>query len=101
MGATVSAAAQPVRLARRLATPRTALVVALVTLAVTVAAVVVAVLDHSASAAGGPALFLVPGFGVAGAIVARRQPRNPIGWSMLGAARSLRPRPRSPSSRRT
>jgi hypothetical protein len=86
MTATDSAAAQPGRLARRLATPRTAFVLALVTLAVTVAAVLIAVLDHSASAGGGSGLFLIPGFGIVGAIVARRQPRNPIGWSMLGAA---------------
>jgi hypothetical protein len=86
MSATVSAAAHPGNLVRRFATPRTALALALVTLALTVAAVVLAAADHSADAAGGSALFLVPGFGIVGAIVARRQPRNPIGWSMLGAA---------------
>ena len=82
----VSAAARPARLAQRLATPRTALVLALLTLAVTVVAIVIAALDRSVSAGGGSALFLVPGFGLVGAVVARRQPRNPIGWSMLGAA---------------
>jgi len=71
---------------RRLATPRTALIVALITLAVTVVGTVFAVLDHSVSAGGGSAFFLVPGFGLVGVVVARRQPRNPIGWSMLGAA---------------
>jgi hypothetical protein len=86
MSATFAAAAQPVRLARRLATPRTALVLALLTLAVTVATIVLAVLDHSVSAGGGGAPFLIPGFGIVGAVVARRQPRNPIGWCMLGAA---------------
>ncbi len=73
-------------MALRLATPRTALVVALATLGVTVAGTVLAALDRSVSAGGGPALFLIPGFGLVGLIVARRQPRNPIGWSMLGAA---------------
>jgi hypothetical protein len=86
MSATVSAAAHPGGATGRLATPRTALVLALLTLGATVAAVVFAALDHSATAAGGSVLFLVPGFGVVGTAVARRQPRNPIGWSMLGAA---------------
>jgi MFS family permease len=70
----------------RLATQRTALWLGLLTLAVTIVAVVIAALDGSVSAGGGTALFLVPGFGLVGAVVARRQPRNPIGWSMLGAA---------------
>src|SRR5947209_3426683 len=70
----------------RLATPRTAIVLALLTLAVTIAAIALAVLDHSVSAGGGTTLFLVPGFGLVGVVVARRQPRNPIGWNMLGAA---------------
>ena len=70
----------------RLATPRSALLLGLLTLAVTIAAVVVAALDHSVSAGGGTALFLIPGFGLVGTVLARRQPRNPIGWSMLGAA---------------
>jgi hypothetical protein len=86
MGAMFAAAAQPARLARRFATPRTALALALLTLAVTVVAIVLAALDHSVSAGGGSALFLVPGFGLVGAVVARRQPQNPIGWSMLLAA---------------
>ena len=69
-----------------MATPRTALVLAFLTLVVTAVGTVVAVLDHSVSAGGGSAIFLVPGFGLVGVVVARRQPRNPIGWSMLGAA---------------
>ena len=73
-------------MARRLATPRTALVVALLTLAVTVLGTAVAVLDDSVSAGGGATFFLIPGFGLVGLVVARRQPRNPIGWNMLGAA---------------
>ena len=73
-------------MARRLATPRTALVIALLTLAVTALGITFAALDHSVSAGGGSVFFLVPGFGLVGVVVARRQPRNPIGWSMLGAA---------------
>jgi hypothetical protein len=73
-------------MARGLATPQTALVLAFLTAAVTAVAVVLAVLDHSVTAGGGSALFLVPGFGLVGAVVARRQPQNAIGWSMLGAA---------------
>lgn len=86
MSATFAAAAQPARLAQRLATPRTALAVALLTLAVTAAGTMVGVLDHSVSAGGGSGFFLIPGFGLVGVVVARRQPQNPIGWSMLGAA---------------
>jgi hypothetical protein len=32
---------------------------------------------------------LVPGFGIVGIIVARRQPRNPMGWILLGCALCL------------
>ena len=86
MSATFAAAAQPARLARRLATPRTALAVAALTLALTVAAVVLTVLDHNFQAGDGGSAFLVPGFGLVGLVVTRRQPRNPIGWCMLGCA---------------
>ena len=60
--------------------------VALFTLAITAVGTVFAVLDHSVNAGGGGSIFLIPGFGLVGVVVARRQPRNPIGWSMLGAA---------------
>ncbi len=74
-------------MAARLATPMTALAVALLTLASTVGALVVAAVDHSVTSTGGPGLLLIiPGFGIVGAVVARRQPRNPIGWCMLCAA---------------
>ena len=68
---------------RRLATPRTALVLALLTLAPTIAAIVLTVLDRSFErrrhlALPHPVLRLV------GVVVARRQPRNAIGWSLLG-----------------
>ena len=89
MGATVSAAAQPARLARRLATPRTAVVLGVGLIALSVAAVAFTVADHSYSAGDGGSIVLVPGFGVVGLIVARRQPRNPMGWLLLGCALCL------------
>jgi hypothetical protein len=55
-------------------------------LVVMVAGIVLVALDHSAAAGGGGAILLVPGFGLIGAVVARRQPQNPIGWTMLWAA---------------
>jgi hypothetical protein len=73
-------------MARRLATPRTALVLAALTLALTVAAVVLTVLDHNFQAGDGGSAVLIPGFGLVGLVVARRQPRNPIGWCLLGSA---------------
>jgi hypothetical protein len=71
---------------RRLATPRTALVLALLIPPLVVISVVLAVLDHSFGAGDGGSGIIVPGLGLVGFVVARRQPRNPIGWSFLGAA---------------
>ena len=59
---------------------------AVLTLALTVVAVVVTVLDHTFEAGDGGSVMLVPGFGLVGVVVARRQPRNPIGWCLLGCA---------------
>jgi hypothetical protein len=53
---------------------------------VTLAGIGIAALDHSANAGGGGTVVLVPGFGLVGAIIAMRRPRNPIGWTMLCAA---------------
>jgi hypothetical protein len=86
MSATTAAPAQPADLPERLATPRNALAAAVLTLALTVAAVVLTVLDHNFRAGDGGSAFLVPGFGLVGLVVARRQPRNPIGWCLLGSA---------------
>jgi hypothetical protein len=74
---------------RRLATPQTALVLAVVALTLTVTAIVLTVLNHSFQAGDGGSAILIPGFGLVGLIVARRQPRNPIGWCLLGAAAFL------------
>jgi hypothetical protein len=86
MSATSTASAQPTRQARGLATPRVALFIAALTIALTVAAVVLTVLDHNFQAGDGGSAFLIPGFGLVGVVVARRQPRNPIGWCLLGCA---------------
>jgi hypothetical protein len=86
MSARTAAAPQPTRLARRLATPRSALAIAVLTVALTAAAVVLTVLDHNFQAGDGGSAILIPGFGLIGFVVARRQPSNPIGWCLLGCA---------------
>jgi hypothetical protein len=62
----------------RWATPRTALVVGLVTLLMFVASIPLAVIAKAEDGS----LLVVP-FAVLGYVLARRQPRNPIGWIML------------------
>jgi hypothetical protein len=52
-------------------------------------AVAFTVADHRFSAGDGGSIVLVPGFGIVGLIVARRQPRNPMGWILLGCALCL------------
>jgi hypothetical protein len=71
---------------RRLATPRTAVVLGVLLLVLTVAAIVLTVLDHNFDAGDGGSAILIPGFGLVGLVVARRQPQNPIGWCLLGSA---------------
>jgi hypothetical protein len=73
-------------MARRLATPGTALAVGIGVILLTLLAVAFTVADHRLSAGDGGSIVLVPGFGVVGIIVARRQPRNPMGWILLGCA---------------
>jgi hypothetical protein len=55
-------------------------------LALTVAGIVLPVLDHNFRAGDGGSAIIIPGFGLVGLVVARRQPRNPIGWCLLGCA---------------
>jgi len=72
---------------RSLATARTALVLGTVTLVLFVAAPPLAVLAHAVSFSN---LFVglvlgVP-FGIVGTLLARRLPRNPVGWLLLASA---------------
>ena len=62
----------------RWATPRTALVVGLATLLMFVASVPLATISKAKNGS----LVVLP-FAVLGLVLARRQPRNPIGWIML------------------
>ena len=73
-------------MATRLATPRTTLLLALLTAALFVAAGVFSTLNHSWKAGDNAIALLIPGFGLIGFIVVRRQPQNPIGWCMLGTS---------------
>jgi hypothetical protein len=73
-------------MARRLATPRTALLLALLVGALFVAAGVLSALDHSGRAGDDAIAILIPGFGLIGLVVARRQPQNPIGWCFLAVS---------------
>ena len=76
-------------MARRLATRRTALVVGLTTILLALTAIALSVADHSLSAGDGGSIVLVPGFGIVGLVVARNQPRNAMGWVLLGCALCL------------
>ncbi len=69
----------------RWASPKTALILGLVALLLMAAGVPLSVMAHQLS--GGLAQFpLMAPFAVVGLIIARRQPKNPIGWIMLALA---------------
>ncbi len=70
------------------ASPATALVVGVVLLALMIVDAPLAGLAHQSMAAGGSSLPIWDSavFGVVGFVVAWRQPRNPLGWIMLGIA---------------
>lgn len=85
MGATVSAAAQPARPARRLALP-TAHLIAAITVLLMAATVPLSHVAKLASGVGAGFLLVLVGFLVFGLILVRRRPQNPIGWTMLLAA---------------
>src|ERR1700694_2407390 len=74
----------------RLASPITALAVGGLTLLVALASVPLAVLDHqfSGSKTVAPAVFALM-FAFVGVVIARRQPRNPIGWALAALALAL------------
>jgi hypothetical protein len=68
----------------RLASPVTATVLWVLALLLLVAAIVLSALVHQLSILGtGPAIPIVMIYAGVGYIVARRQPRNPIGWILL------------------
>jgi hypothetical protein len=74
----------------RLASPITALAVGVLTLLLAVASVPLAVLDHQFSVSNtvAPAVFALM-FTFVGVVIARRQPRNPIGWLLVAIALAL------------
>lgn len=73
-------------MARRLATPLTAYVLAGITLALDIAAVPLARNAKLASTVGSAFMLVLVGFLVVGLILVRQRPENPIGWAMLMAA---------------
>ena len=65
----------------RWASPRTALVLGVAALLLAVTAIPLSVISDGQSSG----VLMIP-FGLVGVVVARRQPRNPIGWILLGLA---------------
>jgi hypothetical protein len=69
----------------RLASPTTALVLGAVALVIMAASIVAAGAIHQLSILGtGPIFPVVVAYAGVGVLVARRQPRNPIGWILIG-----------------
>jgi hypothetical protein len=52
----------------------------------TVGSIPLAIASHTGSGSGVPSLLLPLAFGAIGAVVAQHQPRNPVGWLLLGVA---------------
>jgi hypothetical protein len=78
---------EPIAAGRRLrrASPATATGLAAVALILTALAIVLSDLEHKLSILGsGPIIPVVVVYAGVGVIVARRQPRNPIGWILIG-----------------
>ena len=78
---------EPIAASRRLrlASPATATVLAALAVILTVLAIVLGELVHQLSILGsGPVIPVVVVYAGVGVIVARRQPRNPIGWILIG-----------------
>src|SRR5579862_6039876 len=77
----------------RLASPRTAGAVGVVALVAPFAAIPLAILIDRSTLSGPSVvgLFLVFGvvFAAVGVVVARREPRSPIGWLLLGASLAM------------
>ena len=77
----------------RWASPRTAAIVGAVALVLPLATIPLAILVSRATSSGpsGVAFFILFGlaFGGVGVVVARREPRNPIGWLLLGTSLAM------------
>jgi hypothetical protein len=71
----------------RLASPATANVLAVIGAALLIAAVPLTTVNHTlADPRGGAIIPVIIASGTVGLVVARRQPRNPVGWILLGFA---------------
>ena len=71
----------------RLASPAAASVLALLTLVLFIIAIPLAAVSHNLTGSSvGASLPLILPFGAVGLVVARRQPRNLVGWILLGFA---------------
>jgi hypothetical protein len=69
----------------RLASPATATVLGALALVLVAAATALSGLEHQLSILGsGPIVPIVVVYAGVGVVVARRQPRNPIGWILIG-----------------
>jgi len=69
----------------RLASARTAIVLGAVELAMLIGSGLLSVHIHQASLTGSSGAWIAVAFGIVGVVVAARQPRNPMGWILLGA----------------
>jgi hypothetical protein len=75
----------PARGRFRLASPVTAMALGALALVLLAAAFVLSALVHQLSILGsGPIVPIVVVYAGVGLVVARRQPRNPIGWILIG-----------------
>jgi hypothetical protein len=71
----------------RLVSPATANVLAILGAALLIAAVPLTVVNRTlADPRGGAIIPVIIASGAVGLVVARRQPRNPVGWILLGFA---------------
>ena len=77
---------------RRLASPPTALVLGGLVIALLAASILTASVNHIFALHDIPAVVLITTTTAVGVVVARRQPRNPVGWIRTSPAAPRRPR---------